>query len=238
MDIVNEVRSEQMNEGQRNIGTTTSHEKASNGRPSTESSRNMPDYTILTPLRKERNADKPLLSEREQQQIALWNATQQSYPQDVCVHQFVEKQAANTPEATALWANGQVMTYAQLNQQANQLAHYLQTLGIGPNVLVGLCVERSLNMVVGMLSILKAGGTYVPLDPAYPAERLNYMLKDAQITVLLTQKHLTARLAEQQTHPQGTDDHGCNPSPRDGLGYIIGCAVPARCGTPRSRRPP
>ncbi len=197
MDIVNEVRSEQMNEGQRNIGTTISHEKASNGGLNTESSRHTPSYAILTPLRKERNADKLLLSEREQQQIALWNATQQSYPQDICVHQFVEKQAANTPEATALWANGQVMTYAQLNQQANQLAHYLQTLGVGPNVLVGLCVERSLDMVVGMLSILKAGGAYVPLDPAYPVERLNYMLKDAQIAVLLTQKHLTARLAEQ-----------------------------------------
>ena len=197
MEIVNEVRSEQVNTDQTSIGATTYHEKASNGRPSTESSRNMPDYTILTPLRKERNADKPLLSEREQQQIAAWNATQQSYLQDTCVHQLVEKQAAKSPEAVALWANGQLMTYERLNQQANQLAHYLKTLGVGPNVLVGLCVERSLNMVVGMLSILKAGGTYVPLDPAYPAERLNYMLKDAQITVLLTQKHLTARLAEQ-----------------------------------------
>jgi amino acid adenylation domain-containing protein len=197
MEIVNEVRSEQINGDQTSMGATIAHEKANNGRPSTENSRNMPGYTILTPLRKERNADKPLLSEREQQQIAAWNATQQSYLQDTCVHQLVEKQAAKFPEAVALWTANQVMTYEQLNQRANQLAHYLQTLGIGPNVLVGLCVERSLNMVVGMLSILKAGGTYVPLDPAYPAERLNYMLKDAQITVLLTQKHLTVRLAEQ-----------------------------------------
>src|SRR5947199_1238292 len=152
---------------------------------------------IVNKMQKEHNAGTPLLTESEQRQLDAWNTTQQNYPRDASVPHLVARQAAITPGAVALVAGNQRLTYRELNQQANQLAHYLQTLGVGPNVLVGLCVERSLDMVVGMLSILKAGGAYVPLDPAYPDERLNYMLKDAQIAVPLTQKHLTARLAEQ-----------------------------------------
>src|SRR5205085_12602459 len=92
------------------------------------------------------------------------------------------------------------LTYQQLNQQANQLAHYLQKHGVGPEVLVGLCMERSLEMVVGLLGILKAGGAYVPLDPAYPQERLAFMLADAQASVLVTQQYLLTQFPNHGTH--------------------------------------
>ena len=94
----------------------------------------------------------------------------------------------------------QQLTYAQLNARANQLAHHLQTLGVGPDVLVGICVERSLEMVVGILGILKAGGAYLPLDPTYPPERLAFMLEDAAVPVLLTQAHLLDNLPPTQAH--------------------------------------
>jgi amino acid adenylation domain-containing protein len=135
----------------------------------------------------------------EVQQLAAWNAaTQQDYPRDMCVPQLVAMQAAVTPDAVALFACGQMLSYRELNQRANQLARYLQTLGVGPNVLVGLCAERSLDMVVGLLGILKAGGAYLPLDPNYPTERLSFMLVDAHAHVLVTQRAL-ARLATQGT---------------------------------------
>jgi amino acid adenylation domain-containing protein len=105
-----------------------------------------------------------------------------------------------TPEAVALVAGDQELCYAELNRRANQLAHYLHTLGVGPNSRVALCVERSLDMVVGFLGILKAGGAYVPLDPAYPAERLAFLLEDAQAPVLVTQQHLVARLPVRDAH--------------------------------------
>src|SRR5436305_7630768 len=117
---------------------------------------------------------------REQLQVAAWNTTQQDYPCNVCVPQLVALQAVATPEAVALVAGYQRLSYRELNQRANQLAHYLQTLDVGPNVLVGLCIERSLDLVVGLLGILKAGGAYVPLDPTYPPNRLAFMLEDAR----------------------------------------------------------
>ena len=129
--------------------------------------------------------------------FAVWNATQQNYPQDVCVPQLVARQAAARPTAVALVAGDQVFNYSELNCRANQLAHYLQTLGVRPNVYVGLCVERSIEMVVGLLGILKAGGVYLPLDPGYPSDRLTFMLEDAQAPVLVTQQHLTSRLPAQ-----------------------------------------
>ena len=129
--------------------------------------------------------------------LAEWNSTQQDYPQDACVPQLVAAQAAITPDAIAVVAGKQVLSYGELNQRANQLAHYLQILDVGPNVLVGLCMERSLDMVVGLLGILKAGGAYVPLDPVYPSERLAFMLEDAQVAVLVTQQALTTRLPVQ-----------------------------------------
>jgi natural product biosynthesis luciferase-like monooxygenase protein len=140
-----------------------------------------------------------LLTEAEREQTLLaWNATTLDYAREKCVHQFFEEYAAREPDRLALSFEGEQLTYGELNARANRLAHYLQELGVGPEVLVGLCVERSVEMVVGLLGILKAGGAYVPLDPAYPQERISFMLKDAAVSVLLTQEHLQERLPE---HP-------------------------------------
>ncbi|WP_416212830.1 amino acid adenylation domain-containing protein, partial [Nostoc sp. LEGE 12450] len=141
----------------------------------------------------------PLLTQFEQHQLLVeWNNTQAEYPQDKCIHQLFEEQVARTPDAVAVVFENQQLTYQQLNCRANQLAHYLQSLGVGADVLVGICVERSLEMVVGLLGILKAGGAYVPLDPEYPTERLSFMLEDAQVQVLLTQQHLVKALPQSQ----------------------------------------
>ncbi|MEH2311071.1 MAG: amino acid adenylation domain-containing protein [Nostoc sp.] len=140
-----------------------------------------------------------LLTEVEQQQLLVeWNNTQVDYPFDKCIHQLFEEQCLNTPNAVAVVFENEQLTYYQLNCRANQLAHYLRSLGVKPDVLVGICVERSLDMVVGLLGILKAGGAYVPLDPEYPQERLSFMLEDAQVSVLLTQQQLIQRLPEYQ----------------------------------------
>ncbi|MEI6778719.1 MAG: amino acid adenylation domain-containing protein, partial [Chloroflexales bacterium] len=133
----------------------------------------------------------PMLTTTEQQQLlGEWNATAADYPQDRCIHELFAEQAAQTPNAVAVVFENQQLTYAELNARANQLAHHLIGLGVGPDVLVGLCVERSREMIIGLLGILKAGGAYVPLDPSYPAERLAFMLDDAAVPVLLTQAHL------------------------------------------------
>jgi len=128
-----------------------------------------------------------------------FNNTATNYPSDQCVHQLFEAQVKTTPEAVAVVFENQQLSYRDLNQRANQLAHYLQTLGVKPEILVGICLERSVEMVIGLLSILKAGGAYVPLDPAYPVARLAFMLEDAQVSVLLTQESLKERLPETQT---------------------------------------
>jgi amino acid adenylation domain-containing protein len=155
----------------------------------------------------------PILSEAERQHILIeWNQTAASFPKDQCVHQLFESQVKRTPDARALaftnvgGENPQVFswTYTELNQRANRLAHYLQKLGVGPDTLVGLCVERSLEMVVGLLAVLKAGGAYVPLDPTYPNERLAFMLADSQAAVLLTQQHLLTGLLG-QVQPAGKE---------------------------------
>lgn len=141
----------------------------------------------------------PLLTEAERHQLLVeWNHTQTEYPQEKCLHQLFEAQVERTPNAIALVFEDQQLTYRQLNARTNQLAHYLQAMGVGPEVLVGICVERSVDMVVGLLGILKAGGAYVPLDPAYPSERLAYMLSDSQLRVLLTQQELRAELVEHE----------------------------------------
>src|SRR5579863_4229323 len=134
------------------------------------------------------------VTEQMQQQLAAWNATQQDFPFDICVPQLVAQQAAATPAAIAVVAGHEQLTYQELNRRANQLAHYLQTLGVGPNTLVGLCVERSLDLVVGLLGILKAGGAYVPLDPSSPIERLAFMLEDASASALVTRQSSAATL--------------------------------------------
>jgi amino acid adenylation domain-containing protein/thioester reductase-like protein len=143
----------------------------------------------------QRLSDLPLLAEAEKQTLLVeWNNTQIEYPQDLGIHQLFEAQVEKTPNAVAVVHENQHLTYQQLNQKANQLAHYLRKHGVAPEVLVGICVERSLEMIVGLLAILKAGGAYLPLDPAYPQERLAYMLADAQVSVLLTQESLSANL--------------------------------------------
>ncbi len=133
----------------------------------------------------------PLLTEAERHQLLIeWNDTQIDYPREACIHRLFEEQAERTPDAVAVVFDDQQLTYRELNRRANQLAHHLRRLGVGPEVLVGICVERSPELVVGVLAILKAGGAYVPLDPAYPKERLAFMLEDAQVPVLLTQERL------------------------------------------------
>jgi amino acid adenylation domain-containing protein len=153
---------------------------------------------LATVVKEEESTNIPPLTEIEQRQLAAWNATQQDYRRDACVPQLVARQASVTPDAVALVANNQVLSYRELNSRANQLAHYLQACGVGPNVLVGLYIERSMDMVVGMLGILKAGGAYVPLDPTYPTDRLVFMLEDAQTPVLVTQQSLATRLLTQE----------------------------------------
>ncbi|NEO43856.1 MAG: AMP-binding protein, partial [Moorea sp. SIO4A3] len=140
-------------------------------------------------------AELPLLSTQERHQLLVeWNDTGSDYPTDKCIHQLFEEQVKKRGNAIAVVFDQEQLTYQELNQRANQLAHHLQNLGVEPEVLVGICVERFLQMVVGLLGILKAGGAYVPLDPNYPGERLSYMLADSGVEVLLTQQSLLESL--------------------------------------------
>jgi amino acid adenylation domain-containing protein len=123
-----------------------------------------------------------------------WNNTQADYPRDHCIHQLFEAQVERTPDAVAVVFEREQLTYRELNRRANQLAHYLRKLGVGPEVLVGICLERSLEMVIGLLGILKAGGAYVPLDTNYPKERLSFILENAGVSILLTQRPLLTKL--------------------------------------------
>ncbi|TCP59165.1 amino acid adenylation domain-containing protein [Tumebacillus sp. BK434] len=130
----------------------------------------------------------PMLTAAEEHQLLVeWNDTAMPYPQDKCIHQLFEACAAKTPEETALIFRDQTMSYRELNERSNQLAHHLQGLGVGPETIVGICLERSLEMVVGLLGILKAGGAFVALDPAYPKDRLALILEDTAIPFVVTQ---------------------------------------------------
>jgi len=149
--------------------------------------------------------DISLLTTAEQQQLLDWNDTAIDYPKDQCVHQLFETQVEATPEAIAIIFEEQQLTYRELNNRANQLANYLQTLGIKPETLVGICIERSLEMVIGLFGILKAGGAYLPLDPTYPIERLEFMLEDAKVPVLLTQTNLKDKWSHSQIICLDTD---------------------------------
>ena len=133
----------------------------------------------------------PLLSEAELHQVLVeWNNTQADYPQDKCIHQLFEKKVQQYPDSIAVNFANEQLTYQELNTCSNKLAQHLQKIGVGSEVLVGICISQSIEMIIGLLGILKAGGAYVPLDPSYPEERLNFMLKDAQVSVLLTQENL------------------------------------------------
>ncbi|MGH9968412.1 MAG: amino acid adenylation domain-containing protein [Pyrinomonadaceae bacterium] len=132
-----------------------------------------------------------VLPEAERCQLLYeWNATEAEYPREQLVHELFEAQAEKTPDAVAVVFEDAALSYGELNRRANQLAHYLRELGVGPDERVALCLERSLEMIVGLLGVLKAGGAYVPLDPAYPIERMRYMLEDSIPAVLLTQMDL------------------------------------------------
>jgi amino acid adenylation domain-containing protein len=144
-----------------------------------------------------RVSELPLLTEAERHQLLVeWNDTRREYPKDKCIHELVEAQAARTPDAVAVIVpstssgddEGQQLTYRQLNDRAEQLAGNLRSMGVRPGAVVGICMERSVDLVVGLLGILKAGGAYVPIDPGYPAERIEFMIEDSAMTVLLTER--------------------------------------------------
>lgn len=196
---------------------------------------------VLDPYRK--LAHLALLSQTEREQLLVkWNETQVFYP-DACIHHLIEAQALRTPEAVAVVFEDDDLTYSQLNRRANHLAYMLQTIGVGPEVLVGICVEPSFNMVVGLLGILKAGGAYVPLDPEYPAERLAFMLSDTQAPVLVTQQKFATMFQDHGLHmicvdtvelERGDGEHDSNPvsgvAPRN-LAYVM--YTSGSTGTPK-----
>lgn len=193
--------------------------------------RTMVEGIIANP--EQRIAELPLLTDAERQQLLVeWNNTQQDYPQDKLVHQLVEEWAIHTPDAVALVFERHTLSYAEFNQRANQLAHYLRSLGVQPGALIGLCVERSLDMLVGILGILKAGAAYVPLDPAYPQERLAFVLLDTAASIVLTQQHVKNSLPSTNAQVFALDSDWSsisqqpttNPPPittPDDLAYVI-----------------
>ncbi|WP_442923200.1 amino acid adenylation domain-containing protein [Microcoleus sp. A6-C5] len=175
----------------------------------------------------------PLLGEKERHQLLVeWNDTRSDYSSDRCIHQLFAAQVERTPDAIAVVFKDQKLTYRELNARANQLAHYLQQLGVKPEVLVGICVERSLDTIVGILGILKAGGAYVPLDPANPRDRLAFILEDAQVNVLLTEEKLLQTLpkssakilcldADKSAFSQHSKENPASDTTAENLAYII-----------------
>ena len=145
-----------------------------------------------------RLSELPLLSEAERHQLLVeWNATAAAYPGGQCIHDLFAEQAARTPDATAVVASdGERLSYGELDARANRLAHYLQSLGVGPEIVVGLCLERSPNLLVGLLGILKAGGAYLRLDPGNPQDRAGRMIRDAKVGIVVTQQALESRLLD------------------------------------------
>lgn len=149
----------------------------------------------------QRLSDLPLLTEGERRQLLVdWNNTTANYPRETCIHELFEAQVGRTPDKVAVVFEGEQLTYRELNDRANQLAHYLRKLGIRPEVLAGIFIERSLEMVIGMLGVLKAGGAYIPIDPVYPQDRVAFLLQDAQIHVLLTQKRFRGSLPKNEAN--------------------------------------
>jgi non-ribosomal peptide synthetase component F len=132
--------------------------------------------------------------EERQQLLEEWNATEVDFGRDVCIHELFERQVEQTPDNMAVECGSQEITYRELDRRANQLAHYLQKQGIGPEMVVGIWVERSMEMVIGLLGVLKAGAAYMPLDGNYPEERLEYMIEDARVSLMLVGKEQEKRL--------------------------------------------
>jgi amino acid adenylation domain-containing protein len=184
------------------------------------------------------NADQPvsrlpLLNEAGRRQLAVdWNQTAADYPRNLCVHQLFEAQARKTPDAIAAVFESEQLTYRDLDRRANQLANYLRSTGVKPGVMVGMFVERSLDMIVALLGVMKAGGAYVPMDPTYPAERISFVLNDASVPVLLTQESLFKTVnigaahhvfldTEWPTIARHSNDAPPTASTADDLAYVI-----------------
>lgn len=164
-----------------------------------------------------------ILREQELRQVLIdWNETQRAYPRDASIHQLFEAQAEQTPGAVALILGDQQLSYAELNRRANQLAHHLRTLGIGPDVPVGVCIGVSFEMIISLLAVLKAGGAYVPLDPTYPLNRLAFMLEDIQAPVILTERRFSEEL------PAGLAQVICLDSDWDEITSFTGENLPDR----------
>src|SRR5262249_35709040 len=123
----------------------------------------------------------PILTERQKEQVEQWNQTTQDYDERLCVHELFERQARANGEQVAVIYEGQHISYAELDGRANQLANYLRSRAVGPDVSVGVCMHRGIELVIGLLAVLKAGAAYVPLDPGYPTDRLSYMAEDAGV---------------------------------------------------------
>jgi amino acid adenylation domain-containing protein len=154
-----------------------------------------------------RISDLPLLSESERHQLLVeWNDTRSDYPSQSSVQALFEEQARTTPNATALMFGAETISYSELNRRANQLAHYLMDHGVGAESRVGICLDRSPALIIGVLAILKAGGAYVPLDPGYPPARLSFMLEDAAVTLLLTETQLRSSFQDQNTRTICVDE--------------------------------
>jgi aspartate racemase len=152
--------------------------------------------TISTPAK-----DQHILTPCERQRILVeWNDTATEYPRDLCVHQLVEQQVERTPSAPAVQCGERTLTYQELDSRANQLACYLSKLGVGPDVPVGIFLDRSLDLAITLLAVLKSGATCVPLDPQYPGERLAFMLEDAQVAVLVTDENLLGKIDSVKGH--------------------------------------
>lgn len=175
----------------------------------------------------------PILTDAERRQLLVsWNDTGRAFPRNKCIHHLFEEQVSRTPDNAAVVFDDQMLTYRELNRRANQVAHHLIRQGVGPEVLVGVCMERSMEMVVGLLGILKAGGAYVPLDPAYPAERLSLMVDDARIRLIMSQSHLRSRIPEchgrfismdgnETVFSAEGDDNPASPCKPENLAYVI-----------------
>jgi non-ribosomal peptide synthetase component F len=176
----------------------------------------------------------PVLSGEERHKLLVeWNDTVRNYPeQGMCLHRLVEDQVQRTPDATAVIFEGEKITYRELNRRANQLANYLTKIGAAPEMLIGICMERSLEMVIGLLGIIKSGGAYVPLDPGYPYERLSFMVEDSSTPILLTQARLLELLpkndakvicldSDWESIEKESTEFCCKEVKSDNLAYMI-----------------
>ncbi|WP_444546339.1 amino acid adenylation domain-containing protein [Archangium lansingense] len=165
----------------------------------------------------------PLMGEEEKQQVLVgWNATGSAGAEDSCLHELFEQQVERTPQEIAVESEGRRLTYGELNRKANQLAHHLKKLGVGPEVRVGLSVERTEEMVVAVLGVLKAGGAYVPLDPSYPRQRLGFMLEEARPLVVVGQGEVLERLPEVGAHRVALEEEGVAQESTDNLARSAG----------------